>query len=446
MSKLIDIFENQSSSFSFEESSGEVNGSPILGKVKGVFFVPDGVSRNNRKYPKELWEKVCNNPGVRKRLEERRMFGTIGHEQKLGDAALLDGKVSHIVTHIGIFNGQGMGEALILDTPAGKILNTLLRAGSKLFVSSRADGSYKGEEKGIPIVDPDTYQLDGWDFVLDPGFLQANPSLVEKFDQILADTSAIKNINEGDLEMEAKLLESMAKENAEIKAMLEKATTEIETLKSNKTSLFSENAHLRNKLDKQRKAEAILKKYEMAGTPEQIEKMMDLIEHNQKKWANLGPYNQVYRALDQAEKSLREYKAIGSVKDINKALDKSIQIVEEYKDLGKPFELRKCLELSEKYIGEASKAKSKVRCEELAKELKVSEDKIKTVYGKLTENEIKKLFANTRETNATPSSQYVKRNTITENKTHSSSNQNKARFSDKSLGLRLMESFSSVTK
>ena len=175
-------------------------------------------------------EKVCNNPNVRKRLEERRMFGTIGHEQKLGDCAVLDGKISHIITNIGIFNGQGIGEALIIDTPAGRILNTLLRAGLKIFVSSRADGSYKGEDKGMRIVDPDTYQIEGWDFVLDPGFLQANPSLVEKFDQILAGSTATQN-NEGDFEMEAKLIESMAKENAAYKAELKKLLLKLKLLK-----------------------------------------------------------------------------------------------------------------------------------------------------------------------------------------------------------------------
>lgn len=442
MSKLIDIFENQNT-FSVEESAGDVNGSSILGKVKGVFFVPDGVSRNNRKYPKELWEKVCNNPDIRKRLEQRRMFGTIGHEQTLGDAALLEGKVSHIVTHIGIFNGQGIGEALILDTPAGRILNTLLRAGSKLFVSSRADGSYKGEDKGIPIVDPDTYQLTGWDFVLDPGFLQANPSLVEKFDQILADVTAIKNTNEGDLEMEAKLLESMAKENAEIKAMLERATTEIEALKSSKTTLHSENSHLRNRVDKQRKAETLLKKYEMLGTPEQIEKLIDLVEHNQKKWEQLGPYKQVYRALDKAEKVIREYQSIGQVKEINRALDASLKVVSEYKDLGKPHEIRKCFDISEKFISESSRHKAKIRCAELAKELKVSEDKVKAVYGKITEAEIKKLFANTRDSST--SSHYVKRNTESVNEGRGRTS-TKSKFSDKTLGQRLMESYSGVTK
>jgi len=341
MHRLVD--ENTSAvSFKFEEASGEVDGQHIIGKISGPFFVPDGVSRNNRKYPRELWEKVCSNPNVRSRLEERRMFGTIGHKQKLDDEALLEGKMALVTTNLQVRNGDGMGEALILGTPAGKILNTVLRAGCRLFVSSRADGSFKGEDKGIPIVDPDTYQLEGFDVVLDPGFLQANPKLVEEFNQILAEaTTAASQINKGDLEMEAKLIESIAKENATLKAELERATTELEALKAHKVSLVSENSHFRTKLDKQRKCEALVKKYEVLGSPEDIEKSMDMTEKKLGKFNELGSHAQISKALAEADRQLKAYKAIGSLKEVNDALDKSLHVVAQYNDLGKPADLNK---------------------------------------------------------------------------------------------------------
>jgi len=85
--------------------------------------------------------------------------------------------------------------------------------------------------------------------------------------------------------------------------------------------------------------------------------------------------------------------------------------------------------------------KSKSRIAELAKELKVSEDKIRTVYGKISETEIKKLFGNVKE--AAPNntaSKFVKRGSVKESV---NAPQSKTRFSDKKLGARLMESLGS---
>jgi hypothetical protein len=161
------------------EASGEVDGKAVLAKVRGEFFFPDGTSRNNRHYPKPVWEKTLADENVRERLMNKRMFGTISHDQALDDQALLDGKVSHIVTALRIENGKGMGEAIIINTPAGRILDTVMRAGAKMFVSSRASGGYNGTKDGVPIVDAETYNLETFDFVMEPGFLKANPKIVE---------------------------------------------------------------------------------------------------------------------------------------------------------------------------------------------------------------------------------------------------------------------------
>lgn len=404
MTRIIDLIESDTK-IVFEEASGEVDGKHVIGKIKGPFFVPDGVSRNNRKYPRDLWEKVCNNPTVRKRLENRLMFGTIGHEQKLGDSALLEGKVSHIITNLQIQNGIGVGEALIIDTPAGRVLNTLMRAGSKLYVSSRADGSFKGEDKGIPIVDPDTYQLEGFDVVVDPGFLQANPGLVESMNKILEATT---KTNEGDFEMDAKLIENIAKENGSLKVELERAATEVETLKAQNTSLVSENNHFKSKVDKQRKAEILVGKYSNLGSPEELEKVLDISEAKISDYKKLGTVKELSKALDESEKLLDKYRELGSPKEINEALDKSMGVVQAYKELGSPAEITEAFTKMEKKVDSIRAEESKKKITALATELKVSEDKIKAVYGKLSEEEIRKLFTNVREGANSP---YVKKNT-----------------------------------
>ena len=174
-----DIFESELK-FTIDEANDEVDGKHVLAKLKGNFFVPNGMRRNKRFYQSEVWNRQLSKADIKTKISERRMLGTISHEQPINDQAILEGKVSHTISKLEIREGkQGYGEALILNTPAGQILNTLARAGVKLFTSSRANGTYKGEIQGAPAVNPDTYQLEGFDFVLDPGFLQASPKLAE---------------------------------------------------------------------------------------------------------------------------------------------------------------------------------------------------------------------------------------------------------------------------
>jgi len=391
-----DIFE-PNLKFEVEEASGDVDGKHILAKVKGSFFVPNGVSRNNRFYSEGLWKKVVSNPSIIKKLTERRMFGSIGHNQKLGDDALLEGKTSHIVTGLNIVNGQGIGEALILNTPAGRILNTILRAGSKMFVSSRADGSFNGEENGIPKVDEDSYQLDTFDFVVDPGFLEANPNLVEQFKKIES-----LNNNEGDyMEPSTQLMEKLAKENGTLRSDLERATSEVVDLRNKNTVMISENDALKSKLDKQSFAEKQLAKYRSLGTPEEIEKVLDMAEGKLNVYKEFGSVKELGLALDRANDLIERYKVLGTPKEINEALDKSIAVVTAYKDLGSPVELKMAMDKFEEKINKINSDKAVVKIAELAKDLKVSEDKIRMLWGKISEAEIRKVYSSSSETVST---------------------------------------------
>lgn len=179
------VLDHSQSLLMTEEERRVVDGKHIIGRVVGPMFVPDGASRNDRWYPKELWENVLKDPEVQTRLESRLVFGSIGHDdQPFSDADLRNGLASHITTRLWIDEntGLGMGESLILGTQTGQTLLTTLKAGSKLHVSSRAFGEYKANEyhDGMPVVDPDTYQFHCFDWVIDPGFLQARPTLKEK--------------------------------------------------------------------------------------------------------------------------------------------------------------------------------------------------------------------------------------------------------------------------
>jgi hypothetical protein len=98
---------------------------------------------------------------------------------------LREGKVSHILSKMWIDEPSqiGMGEVYVLNTDTGRRLNTYLRSGVELPVSSRAYGKYRGKTKdGASIVDESTYKFETFDFVQLPGIAHAVPKLAEDVD------------------------------------------------------------------------------------------------------------------------------------------------------------------------------------------------------------------------------------------------------------------------
>ena len=67
----------------------------------------------------------------------------------------------------------------ILDTPNGRIVETLAKYGYKLGVSSRADGETFEGYDGNSHVDPDSFDLKAFDIVLLPAVKKARQSLQE---------------------------------------------------------------------------------------------------------------------------------------------------------------------------------------------------------------------------------------------------------------------------
>lgn len=422
-----DVFEPELK-FTLEESS-EVDGVHILGKVKGQFFVPEGISRNKRYYTKGLWEKTLKKENIREKLKDRRMFGTISHEQKLDDVALLEGKFSHIVTDLRIdADGKGVGEALILNTPAGQILNTVLRAGSKLFVSSRADGDFNGTYQGIPKVDEDKYTLETFDFVLDPGFLQANPRLAENFEPFLnylyqnndedLNSDKKKDIKE-DHSMENKLIESLTTDKIKLTEQLTNVLAALEVEKAEKTTMASEFSTMKEKLEKVEESAGKLALYERLGTAEDVEKAMDTslekikayealgtMEEIEKVFAvaesknteqaeqykELGTPEEITAAFAKVEETLTAYAALGSAEEIEHAISVGIQTVESYKRLGSVDEINCVLEKFDVMADSLRRQVSESKIKALAKECGVEEAVVRKVYGKMMESEIKELF------------------------------------------------------
>jgi hypothetical protein len=158
----------------------------VLAKVVGNFFVPDGESRNGRFYSESLWKKCLEAKDVQNLLQNG-MIGTLVHptDEKMAHPMY----ASHVVKNLYINDKkEGIGEAYVLDTPVGRIVDTFQKSKLvEIFVSSRAFGKLgKQTKNGLPCVDENNYVLRSFDFVLDPGFLQAKPGFQnESMTQVL---------------------------------------------------------------------------------------------------------------------------------------------------------------------------------------------------------------------------------------------------------------------
>ena len=416
------IFESK-----IEESSSEVDGVNILAKVVGEGFTPDGISRNGRFYPRALWERVCSDPELNERLNTRQCVGTIGHSIAIDDESFRKGEFSHIITKMYINeSGKGIIEALVVNTPAGRVLNTFLRAGSKLYVSTRASGDILPNQlhEGLPIVDPSTYHLEGVDFVLEPGFLNASPNLVEslmkendeaglkkleeaiknsqgksesesKTSTLLNETMVSSEVNSQtpiykedtpmneDLKNELKgLNESLSQQNAELKISLNEATQRnSELLAENKTLKEQQNI-LNEEVSDFRAIHRKVAIYETLGTPEEIQAVFDLVPDLKQELASAK------EQMDNMEDEL------GSAEEIRSALEKAEEIADELdsmrSELGSEEEIEAALSSAEEYISAKEAEEEELGSAEEIKEAFRKAQRVISEYRKLgTPREIK---------------------------------------------------------
>jgi len=173
--------------FKIEERKGNNLPSGVLMRVSGPFGNIDTKNRNGRIYSAGLWEKVLKDEDTQRKLKDRNLFGEADHPQDL-QASI--NRASHIITDLKVNGGNKSidGTADVLDTPAGRIVQTLFKAGCKLGISSRGAGSIdeKAKSRGQgAIVSEDDYKFGGFDFVTDPSAQNAYPQVSEN--KILAE-------------------------------------------------------------------------------------------------------------------------------------------------------------------------------------------------------------------------------------------------------------------
>ena len=132
-------------------------------KLKGIFMQADIKNRNGRIYPMEVLEKEVRRY-TKENIAQKRAFGELGHPE--GPTINLE-RASHMITDLYPDGKNFIGEAKILKTPMGKIVESLMDEGAKLGVSSRGMGSLN-QKNGANYVRNDFYLATAADIVADP--------------------------------------------------------------------------------------------------------------------------------------------------------------------------------------------------------------------------------------------------------------------------------------
>ena len=141
------------------KESRELNDGKIV--LKGILQKSETVNQNGRIYPRAILEREIRN--YQKFIQENRALGECDHPE----SSVVELKnVSHIIREAHMDGDVVYGSVELLDTPCGKILQSLVESGVKLGISSRGVGSTK--RTGEYNVVQDDFQLICWDFVSEP--------------------------------------------------------------------------------------------------------------------------------------------------------------------------------------------------------------------------------------------------------------------------------------
>jgi len=134
--------------------------------LTGILQKSNTRNGNGRVYPDKVLKREMEN--YQKIVKENRAIGELDHPD---DSVINLKNASHLITETWWDDDTVMGKVKLLNTPSGKILESLVESGVKLGISSRGLGSVK-EHQGDTIVEDD-FQLICFDFVSEPSVHEA---------------------------------------------------------------------------------------------------------------------------------------------------------------------------------------------------------------------------------------------------------------------------------
>ena len=142
------------------KESREKNGGKLM--LQGIIQKSDQLNQNKRVYPNEILRREVEN--YQKAVRDNRAVGELDHPES--SSVSLE-RVSHIIKEMRWEGNNVLGRIEVLDTPRGKILQSLLESGVKIGISSRGVGSTDKNNDGYDVVQPD-YQIICFDIVSEP--------------------------------------------------------------------------------------------------------------------------------------------------------------------------------------------------------------------------------------------------------------------------------------
>jgi len=148
---------------SVEVLTETVNGKKTL-YIQGPFLQTEEPNRNNRVYRMCVMEREVKRY-TEQYINKGRALGELGHPD--GPTVNLD-RVSHKICELYKDGNNFIGKAQILSTPMGKIVESLLKDGVCLGVSSRGIGSLRPTKEGFNEVGEDFMLATAADIVADP--------------------------------------------------------------------------------------------------------------------------------------------------------------------------------------------------------------------------------------------------------------------------------------
>jgi len=129
--------------------------------LKGVLQKADTLNQNGRIYPLPILEREVRN--YQKFIRESRALGECDHP----DSSVVELKnASHIVREAYMQGDVCYGAVELLNTPSGKILQSLVKSGVTLGISSRGVGTTR--KQGDSQIVQDDFQLICFDMVSEP--------------------------------------------------------------------------------------------------------------------------------------------------------------------------------------------------------------------------------------------------------------------------------------
>lgn len=192
-------------------SPEEMSARGILGRLIGPCADFINPTRNGRGYGEELWEKVFDDPIVNEKIDNKCLFGELGHP---ADREEVDMEKISIALNEKPKKGKD-GKLIacfdILDTPNGRILKTLCDYGTTIGISSRGTGEVIGDE-----VDPDSYNFECFDAVIVPAVKEARLNYVTE------------SLNNNSLNLRRALCESLNSASEEDRKVMEKTLQELD--------------------------------------------------------------------------------------------------------------------------------------------------------------------------------------------------------------------------